>query len=200
MRSRARPEYWNHNAAYYPLLRRLTAGKKRILDAGCGEGALARFLAEPGREITGVDPDEGCIRRASARAAGGTEFRCCTLEDLSDPGPFDAVVLSASLHHMDGDRALEKAKRLLEKGGLLLIVGLARPSSPGDRLLEILRVVPCAVLSRLHRQKSTEDLGLPVSYALPSMGEVRALVRRRLPGAKLRQGLYYRWLLRWEKP
>ena len=42
-------------------------------------------------------------------------------------------------------------------------------------------------------------MGVPVSYALPPMGEVRRLIRRRLPGARLRPGLYYRWLLRWEK-
>ena len=101
---------------------------------------------------------------------------------------------------MDQERALDRAAALLEKGGLLMIVGLARPSAPGDRLLEALRVIPCAVLSRLHRQRSAEDLGVPVSYALPSMGEVRALIRRKLPGARLRQGLYFRWLLRWEKP
>ncbi len=200
MSGAGRPEFWNHNAAYYPWLRRQLRGKRRILDAGCGEGSLVRFLASPGRTVTGVDPDEDCIRRASARAAEGTEFRCCTLEEFPGPGPFDAVIFSASLHHMDGERALDRAAALLEKGGLLLIVGLARPSAPGDWLLEGLRVLPCAVLSLLHGQKSSEELGVPVSYALPSMGEVRALIRRKFPGARLRQGLYYRWLLRWEKP
>ena len=97
-------------------------------------------------------------------------------------------------------RILDRAAALLDRGGLLLIVGLGSPSTPGDRLLEILRVIPCAALSRLHRQRSAEDLGVPVSYELPPMGEVRALIRHKLPGARLRQGLYYRWLLRWEKP
>ena len=195
-----RPEFWNHNAAYYPWLKRQLRGKTRILDAGCGEGSLVRFLAAPGRVITGIDQDEDCIRRASARAAAGTEFQCCTLEGFSDPGPFDAVIFSASLHHMDGEKALDRAAALLDRGGLLLIVGLGSPSTPGDRLLEILRVIPCAALSRLHRQRSAEDLGVPVSYELPPMGEVRALIRHKLPGARLRHGLYYRWLLRWEKP
>lgn len=156
-----RPEFWNHSAAYYPWLRRQLAGRRRILDVGCGEGALARYLAEPGRVITGIDPDEGCILRSVARTAAGTEFLCCTMEAFSDPGPFDAVVFSASLHHMDGEKALEKAAALLGSGGLLLIVGLARPSSVGDWLLEGLRVLPSAVLSRLHRQQRAEELGVP---------------------------------------
>ena len=195
-----KPEFWNHSAAYYPRFRRQLAGKTRILDAGCGEGALTRFLAAPGRRVLGIDPDADCIRRAEALAPGGTEYRLCTLEELSEPGPFDGVVFSASLHHMDAEKALDRAVSLLEPGGVLLAAGLARPSSLGDRLLEALRVIPCALLSRLHRQQSAEALGVPVSYALPSMGEVRALIRRKLPGAELRQGLYYRWLLRWEKP
>ena len=129
MKRPARPEYWNHNAAYYPRLRRLTAGKTRILDVGCGEGALVRHLEDPDRLVLGVDPDGDCIRRAEARAAKGTGFRCCTFEDFADPGPFDAVIFSASLHHMDGERALEKAVHLLEKGGILLIVGLDSPTT-----------------------------------------------------------------------
>ena len=41
---------------------------------------------------------------------------------------------------------------------------------------------------------------MAVNYALPKMAEVRAMIRRELPGAKLRSGLYYRWLLHWTKP
>ena len=195
-----RPKFWNHSAAYYPWLRRQLAGRRRILDGGCGEGGLARYLAEPGRSLLGIDPDEASLCRAKALAPAGTEFRRCGLEDLAGEGDFDAVTFSASLHHMDMERALDRACGLLAPGGLLLIVGLGRPSSMGDWLLEGLRVLPCAVLSRLHRQKSSEELGVPVSYELPPMGEVRSLIRRSLPGAKLRPGLYYRWLLRWEKP
>ena len=195
----AGPDFWNHSAAYYPWLRRQLAGRRRILDVGCGEGALVRYLAEPGRSLLGIDPDEASLRRAKALAPAGTEFRRCGLEDLAGEGDFDAVTFSASLHHMDMERALDRACGLLAPGGLLLIVGLGRPSSMGDWLLEGLRVLPCGVLSRLHRQKSSEELGVPVSYELPPMGEVRRVIQRSLPGAELRPGLYYRWLLRWEK-
>ncbi len=196
-----RPEYWNHNAAYYPWVRRHLEGKTRLLDVGCGSGALAEYLDEPGRSITGIDPAEKCVESAKQRAfRGSVRLESCGLEDLSAPaGSFDAVVFVASLHHMEAEAALRKAARLLNKGGVLLVVGLSRPSGPGDRLLEGLRVLPSWVLSRLHRAQSSEELGIPVSYALPPMGEVRSLVRRLLPGAKLRQGLYYRYLLKWVK-
>ena len=196
-----RPEYWNHNAAYYPWVRRRLEGKTRLLDVGCGSGALAEYLDEPGRSITGIDPAENCVEQAKQRAyRGSVRLESCGLEDFSAPaGSFDAVVFVASLHHMEAEAALRKAANLLNKGGVLLVVGLAKPSGLGDWLLEGLRVLPSLAASRLHRAQSTEELGIPVSYALPPMREVRSLICRLLPGAKLRQGLHYRYLLEWVK-
>lgn len=42
---------------------------KRILDIGCGEGDLTRTLARAGAEVAGIDPHEGRIERARAKAA-----------------------------------------------------------------------------------------------------------------------------------
>ncbi len=196
-----RPEYWNHNAAYYPWVRRQLEGKRRLLDVGCGNGALAEYLDEPGRSIVGIDPAEECIGQAEKRLfRGAVCWVRCGLEEYRAPAEsFDGVIFAASLHHMKAEAALRKAAGLLAPGGVLLVVGLAKPSGPWDWLLEGLRVLPSAVVTRLHRAKSTEELGVPVSYALPPMGEVQSLARRLLPGAKLRQALHYRYLLRWVK-
>ena len=198
----AQPEYWNHNAAYYPWVERHLRGRRRILDVGCGNGALAAVLEAPERRILGIDPFPACIEAAKKRELGeDISFENCTLEELEAPaGSLDAVVFAASLHHMDPERALGKAVSLLKPGGVLLAVGLAKPSSPGDHVLEALRVLPSALLTRLHRERSSEELGVPVSYDLPPMGEVRRLARTLLPGARLRQALHYRYLLRWVKP
>ncbi len=196
-----RPEYWNHNAAYYPWVRRNLKGKKRLLDVGCGSGALMAYLDAPERSITGVDPEEKCVEMAKERAFQGTvRLVPCGLEAFSaTEGSFDAVIFAASLHHMEAEAALRKAAGLLNQGGVLLVVGLAKPSGLEDWILEGLRVLPSLAVSRLHRAQSSEELGIPVSYALPPMGEVRSLARRLLPGAKLRQGLHYRYLLKWVK-
>jgi 2-polyprenyl-3-methyl-5-hydroxy-6-metoxy-1,4-benzoquinol methylase len=47
----------------------------RVLDAGCGEGYLARLLARKGASVTGIDssakPDRGCTRaERNGRPAG----------------------------------------------------------------------------------------------------------------------------------
>jgi 2-polyprenyl-3-methyl-5-hydroxy-6-metoxy-1,4-benzoquinol methylase len=65
-----------------------------VLDAGCGEGYLARVLAARGARVTGIDLSPKLLERARERSPGGEiEYR---LEDLSTPLPeyadrFDAV-------------------------------------------------------------------------------------------------------------
>ncbi len=47
--------------------------KKRILDAGCGTGALAAEIGREGFPVTGIDFDEEMVARARER--GGADFR-----------------------------------------------------------------------------------------------------------------------------
>ena len=200
-----KPAFWNHNAAYYPWLRRQLdrAAAKNILDVGCGDGSLARFLASTGRQVLGIDPDPAAVARALERTGEGENARFLSVpfeEFKAPPDSLDGIVFVASLHHMEGEGAIRKAKELLKPGGLLLVVGLASPSGPGDWALEALRVLPAKLGTLFHQGNATsEELGLRTSYNFPKMAEVRALIRRELPGAKLRRGLYYRWLLRWTK-
>ena len=142
-----KPAFWNHNAAYYPWIRKQLEGiaATRILDVGCGEGSLARYLAFPGREVLGIDPSGEAIARARKQTGEGegVRFLNLSLEAFdAPPGSMDAVIFAASLHHMEEEGALRKARELLRPGGRLLIVGLAAPSGPGDWLLEALRVAP----------------------------------------------------------
>jgi len=84
----------------------------RVLEVGCGDGALARALAERGHVVTAIDP----------RAPAGEIFRAVTLDDFEDPGPFDAVVAGRSLHHIHNlTGAVEKLARLLAPGGVLIL-------------------------------------------------------------------------------
>lgn len=195
-----KPTYWNHNAAYYDWISRETASCASVLDVGCGDGALSAYLDDGRKTVTGIDPDEGCIQTAQARSCENAEFLCADFMTCPFDRTFDAVVFVASLHHMEMPSAVRKAKALLNPGGKLLIVGLAKPSSVLDYIVEALRVFPCAVISRLKHMKTSEEQSIPVSYVFPAMNEVRETARELLPGAKLRNGLYYRYLLKWEAP
>ncbi len=194
-------KHWNHNAAYYKWISAQLRGCSTVLDVGCGDGSLAKYLSRPGRTVLGIDPSEDCIMSAEREFCEGARFEVCSFEKFEAArGSFDAVVFCASLHHMDMPSALEKAVSLLGDGGRLAVVGLASPSSLLDRIVDVCRVVPSALGSRLHKMLSSEELGLPTSYSFPKMAEVREAAARLLPGASILYGLYWRYLLCWQKP
>ena len=90
----------------------------RILDAGCGEGALSRRLADAGYAVTSIDADPAAV--VAARAAGVPAVRA----DLAsyDDEPFDAVVMLLSLHHMHPlGTALDRVAHLIRPGGTLIL-------------------------------------------------------------------------------
>jgi SAM-dependent methyltransferase len=59
---------WDVCDEFYLSLARERGG--RVLDLGCGTGLLACRIAEEGLAVTGVDPAEGMLRVARARAGG----------------------------------------------------------------------------------------------------------------------------------
>jgi SAM-dependent methyltransferase len=67
--------------------------------------------------VTAIDPD----------APEGAIFRQVSLEEFAEPGPFEAVVASRSLHHLpDLDAAVEKVDSLLVRGGLVVLDDYAK--------------------------------------------------------------------------
>lgn len=81
-------------------LSQLPEASKRVLEVGCGhDGGVAAALAAKGYDVLAIDPE----------APEGPLYRQVALEDLDDPGPFDAVVAGRVLHHVDPlDSALDK--------------------------------------------------------------------------------------------
>ena len=109
------------------------------LDAGCGEGADALWLAERGWRVTGVDFSTVALERAAARArAEGLDDRVewlpADLGTWSPPrGRFDLV--TAHYLHSRGPAREALFRRLaaaVAPGGTLLVVGhLLDPADDG---------------------------------------------------------------------
>jgi SAM-dependent methyltransferase len=96
----------------------------RVLEVGCGTGAVTRFLAAwPGvREAIGVDPSPVFVRKARELARGSVRFAVADGLRLPFPdGSFDAVVLHTILCHVrEPDAVLREAVRRLRPGGRLV--------------------------------------------------------------------------------
>ncbi|WP_199443471.1 methyltransferase domain-containing protein [Umezawaea beigongshangensis] len=89
----------------------------RVLEAGCGRGALAAALIDLGYEVTGVDRDAEVAAAAEAR---GVPVVRADVRDVS--GEYDVVLFTRSLHHAeDLDGILGHATTLLAGGGQIVV-------------------------------------------------------------------------------
>ena len=88
---------------------------ERILDLGCGDGALTRKLVDLGCEVVGVDAS---TEQIAAAKRCGLDARVKDCQALGFDHEFDAVFSNAALHWMkDADAVLDGVKRALRPGG-----------------------------------------------------------------------------------
>lgn len=93
----------------------------RVLDIGCGTGDILAYLPA-GVDYTGYDISPDYIAAAQRRFGTRGQFRCGILDRpqvLALP-PFDVVVASGVLHHLDDDTArdvMETVSIALRDGG-----------------------------------------------------------------------------------
>lgn len=94
--------------------------KVRILDAGCGPGAMLPILQRYG-DVIGVDISDEALRYAKKR--GKVRKGDITNLDFKE-NTFDVVLCMDVLYHMwvkDETQALKEFQRVLKKGGVLLL-------------------------------------------------------------------------------
>ncbi len=98
----------------------------RVLEVGCGTGAVSRAIAEllPVREVVGVDPSPVFVERARAISQSPVlSFERGDARDLRfEDGSFDAVVLHTALCHIPGpEGVLAEAARVTAADGWLAV-------------------------------------------------------------------------------
>jgi SAM-dependent methyltransferase len=88
---------------------------ERILDLGCGDGALTEKLAAAGCDVVGADASAELVEAARAR---GLDVRLINGETLTFDTEFDAVFSNAALHWMRRpDAVIDGVYRALKPGG-----------------------------------------------------------------------------------
>jgi trans-aconitate 2-methyltransferase len=95
---------------FHELLARVPAKRpKRVVDLGCGNGALTATLAErwPEATVLGIDSSAEMLAAAEVRALPGRlSFRRDTIEDWRPAWPVDVLVSNAALHWVPDHPAL----------------------------------------------------------------------------------------------
>ena len=88
---------------------------ERILDIGCGDGALPATLAAAGCRVVGVDASAEQVAAARAR---GLDARVMNAAELDFEAEFDAVFSNACLHWVKAaDAVVAGVRRALKPGG-----------------------------------------------------------------------------------
>jgi 2-polyprenyl-3-methyl-5-hydroxy-6-metoxy-1,4-benzoquinol methylase len=93
----------------------------RVLEIGCGTGLFTEMFAETGTRLVAVDISPDLLARARARALppDRVQFLEKRFEDCEMDGPFDAVIGSSVLHHLDKRPALNQIYHLMKPGGVM---------------------------------------------------------------------------------
>jgi SAM-dependent methyltransferase len=146
---RVREAEWAWILERVAAVRRELGRPLRIVEVGCGNGALLRELDRRGDLASGVgfDDSEEMVGRARARSGGDhPRLRFERIQGPSIDLPDDAVdvVLSfLSFRYLDWDPIMAEARRVLAAGGHLWVVDMVeRPVR--------LRELPLLVRSTLH--------------------------------------------------
>jgi 2-polyprenyl-3-methyl-5-hydroxy-6-metoxy-1,4-benzoquinol methylase len=93
----------------------------RVLEIGCGTGLFTEMFANTGAHLVAVDISGELLKFAHARklTSDRVQFLEKRFEECSEDGPFDAVIGSSILHHLEIKDALFEIYSLLKPGGIM---------------------------------------------------------------------------------
>jgi demethylmenaquinone methyltransferase/2-methoxy-6-polyprenyl-1,4-benzoquinol methylase len=144
----------------------------KVLDIGCGTGALTLRAAQRGARVKGIDVNPEMLEIARSRAeeaglADSVELCEMGVAELGDEDPdsYDVVMSGLCLSELTKDElnyTLSQIWRVLRPGGLLLVADETVPRSVFKRMINWLVRVPLVVITYIVAQMSTRPIrGLP---------------------------------------
>jgi demethylmenaquinone methyltransferase/2-methoxy-6-polyprenyl-1,4-benzoquinol methylase len=150
--------------AYDHLTSHIKKGQ-RVLDIGCGTGALTLRAAQKDAMVKGIDVNSQMLEIAQRRIV---EMNLAQNIELCEMGvaelgseeseSYDVVMSGLCFSELTKDElvyTLGEAKRILRAGGLLLIADEVRPKSISKRILYWLVKFPLAIITYLITQTTT---------------------------------------------
>lgn len=201
---------WNHNNCYFKYIQSLIPdGTEICLDIGCGKGELSFLLSQKSKSVIAVDLADQMIEKAKARYAGeNITFICGNILEMKfENNSLDAIVTTATAHHLPYEWLLCFAKEKLKEKGKLIILDLVRAESFSDYVLWGLAFFPNVILNLLknhrlvkddsHTKEVWEKHSEHDSYM--TMSEITSHAKKHIPTARIERKLFWRYLLVWQK-
>jgi ubiquinone/menaquinone biosynthesis C-methylase UbiE len=130
----------------------------RVLEIGCGTGAVTARLVARGAAVTALDQSPEMMEQARRRLADAPAGAVMWIErtaseiDALPEGAFDAVVVSLALSEMSSAErrfVLRQAVRRLRPDGTLVAADEVQPRSPWQRMVYTVLRGPQALLGWL---------------------------------------------------
>jgi len=150
--------------AYERLISYIADGQK-VLDIGCGTGALTIRAARKGARVKGIDVNPQMLEMAHRRAREANLAQNIELCEMGvaelgseESESYDAVMSGLCFSELTENElhyTLKEAKRILKPEGLLLIADEVRPNSLIKRILNRLMRIPLVVITYLLTQTTT---------------------------------------------
>ncbi|MCB9733449.1 MAG: methyltransferase domain-containing protein [Deltaproteobacteria bacterium] len=153
---RVREDEWRWLEAHIPR-----SPAPRVLDLGCGNGALLQALAGRVASGHGVDASAGMIRAATRRNRAA-HLAFTTIDGPTLPFPdasFDVVVSLLSFRYLDWDPVMNEVRRVLAPGGRLLVVDMVTAPVTAKEAPRFLRDTARGAVGRVRRPAFGRALG-----------------------------------------
>jgi SAM-dependent methyltransferase len=118
------PHVFQHYLDKRLALIRTILPQGRVLDVGCGTGALAGHVAAGGFDVVGIDASPGMLTQAADRGLAATFAAFSTALPFA-PGSFDLAYTVATLHHLETPArvagTIGEMARVVRSGGHVLL-------------------------------------------------------------------------------
>lgn len=151
---------WNHNNCYYKeIIKMIPDDIDTCLDIGCGKGELSFLLSKKAKKVIAVDIAEKMIEKAKTlNPSNNIEYICDNILNMRfEDNSLDAIVTSATAHHLPYDWLLCFAKDKLKNGGKLIILDLVKASSISDYLIWGSAFIPNIIMNLLRNGRINKD-------------------------------------------
>lgn len=201
---------WNHNNCYFKYLMKLIPNNaETCLEIGCGKGELSFMISQRSKKVIAVDLADQMIEKAKVlHSNNNIAYICGNILDMKfEDNSFDAIITTATAHHLPYEWLLCFAKDKLKEGGKLIVLDLVKAKSISDYIIWGTAFIPNIVMNLFKNGKLQNDdehakevwdrHGKHDTYM--TMNEIKSLAKKHIPTAQIKRKLFWRYLLTWQK-